>query len=287
MSAIKSITHFLPVRSVSIFMLLLSVALLSSCSGGDVNGPQYSISTGGFTIGEPDYTVKKTTIDDIPVDGHIRVIVEAISGEVVVTGREDVNKVMVTAHLFVSSDSLQEAERQLEHLDVRVTNDTNEILVQTVEPPISNGCKFEVEYDIMVPDNLEVVTTQTNGAVAILDIQNRVEVSNENGDVSLFGIVGGILAGVENGGIESTVVLPLNDTIDLSAQNGDLVLNTPTTTSAELSATVSGFGEILVSNLYVADSVSTAKSLTGTLGNGEGSIVLSTVNGDIEVIGFD
>ena len=287
MSASKSVNQFVPVKSISIFMLLLCVALLTNCSGGDVNGPHYSFSTNGFNISDPDFTVNKTFVSDFPVDSHIRVNVEAINGEVVVTGREDINKVMVTAHLFVGSDSLQTAERQLEHFDVLVTGDANDIYIQTVQPQIVSGCKYEVEYDINVPDNLEVVTTQTNGTVTILDIQNRVEVFNENGDVFLFGIVGGILADIENGGIESTVVLPLHKTIDLFAQNGGVVLSTPTSTSAEISATVGGVGHIIVSNLHITGSVSTGKSLTGTLGNGEGSIVLSTVNGNIEVIGFD
>lgn len=287
MSAIKTVNQFMPVRSVSIFMMLLWVALLLSCSGGDVNGPQYRFSTGGFTIKDPDVTVNKTVIGDYPVDRPIRVNVEAVSGEVVVTGREDVNKVMVTAHLSVSADNLQDAEMQLDNLDILVKDGADEILIQTVQPKAVNGCTYRVEYDIIVPDSLEIVATQTNGTVAILDIQNHVEVFNDNGDVCLFGIVGGMRVDVENGGIESTVALPLNETIDMSTQNGGLVLSMSTSTSAEFSATVSGTGEIVVSNLNIADSVTTGHSLTGTLGNGEGSIVLNTGNGNIEVIGFD
>ena len=103
----------------------------------------------------------------------------------------------------------------------------------------------------------------------------------------MFGIAGGILANVENGDIEATVVLPLNDSIDLSVRNGSLVLSIPTSTSTEFVATVHGVGEIFVTNLHFTDTLSTGNSLTGTLGNGEGSTVLSTVNGKIEVIGFD
>ena len=287
MSANKTANPFMPVRLLSIVMLALCVALFASCSGGDINGPQYSFSTDGCIIGDPDFTANKTYINDIPVEGRDRVTVEAINGEVVVTGREDVNRVMVTARLFVSSDSLQDAQSQLDTLDVRVTVGANEILIQTVQPETINGCTHRVEYDINVPDSLEVVTTQTNGTVAVLDIQNRVEVSNENGNVSLFGIVGGILADVENGLIESTAVLPLNETIDLSTQNGGIVLSIPTSTAAEFAATVNGIGTVSVSNLTMTDSAGTGKWQTGTLGSGQGSLVLSTVNGNIEVIGFN
>ncbi len=287
MLATKTLVKIIPAKSVSILLISLFVAILVSCSGGDVNGPNFNVSTGGFPIEGPDFTVQKTAIEDIPTLSRIRVIVESTNGEVVVTGREDVNNVMVTAHLFVSSDRLIDAERQLDNLDILVTGGANEITIQTVRQQTFNGCTCRVEYDIIVPDNFEVTAKQANGAVAILDIQNRVEVSNENGNVFLFGIAGGILADVENGDIEATVVLPLNDNIHLSVRNGGLVLSIPTSTSTEFAATVHGIGEIFISNLHLIDSLTAGNSLTGTLGNGEGSTVLSAVNGNIEVIGFD
>ena len=64
-------------------------------------------------------------------------------------------------------------------------------------------------------------------------------------------------------------------------------MSIPTSTSAEFSADVAGIGAIIVSDLDIKDSLSTSKSLTGTLGNGEGSIALNSVNGNIEIIGFD
>jgi hypothetical protein len=253
-----------------------------------VGSPEVNISAGGFKPSDPEFTVEKTFEDEFPVENQITVNVEAINGDVVVTGQADAKRVIVTAQLYVSSDSPEDAELHLEDLDILVTVSTNEFLIQTVQPEENfNGRQYFVEYDIIVPNSFEVVTTQTNGTTAIFDIQNNVEISNENGDVLLLGVVGGVTADVENGRIEGTVVLPVNETIDLSVVNGGLELSIPTSTSAEFSATVNGIGEIIVSYLDIMDSLSTGKSLTGTLGNGEGSIALSTVNGNIEVIGFD
>ena len=287
MLAITTIVNLTSVRTVSILIFWLCVGILLGCSGGSVSGPEFNISADGFNISDPDFTAQETFKIDFPVENHIRVYVEAINGEVVVTGQEDANRVMVTAHLYVSSDSQEDAELHLEDLDILVTDGTNEILIRTVQPENINGRKYLVEYDIIVPNSFEVVASQVNGTIAILDIQNSVEVSNKNGDVFLSGIVGGILAGIENGNIEGTVVQPLNETIDLSVNNGGIELSIPTSTSAEFSATVDWIGEINVSNLVITDSLSTSKSLTGTLGIGEGSITLSTVNGNIEVMGFD
>lgn len=286
MIAINTIINLISVRSVSILITFLCVGILFSCSGG-VSGPKINFSGAVFNSSDPDFTVKKTFEDDFPVENHIRVNVEAINGEVVVTGQSDAKSVMITAQLYVSSYNREDAELHIEDLDIVVTNDTDEILIQTVQPENINGRKYLVEYDIIVPDTFEVVTSQVNGTIAILDIQNSVEVSNENGDVLLQGIVAGITADVENGGIEASVILPINETIDLSIKNGGLVLSIPTSTSAEFSAYVAGTGTIIVSDLDINDFLSISKSLTGTFGNGEGSVLISTVDGSIEIIGFN
>ena len=287
MNAIKNLNNLISVRSLSILIIPLCLGLLLSCSGGDVNGLEFNISTDGINFNDQDFTAGKILIDDREADNHIRVTVAAVSGEVVVTGESGAQQVKVTARLYVTSDSQEDAELHLDDLDILVTDDTNEILIQTVQPQNINGREYRVEYDIIVPDSFVVVASQVNGSIAILDIQNNIDVSNENGDVLLSGVTGGVTAHVENGRIEGSVVLPVNEGIDLSVINGGLDLSIPKSTSAVFSATVDMNGEIIVSDLEFAESTHTPMALTGTLGNGEGFVVLSTVNGNIEIMGFD
>jgi len=87
MNAIKTINSFISVRSVSILIILLCVGILLSCSSGDVGSPDFTISTGGFEISDPEFTADKTILDEIQVENHNRIIVEAINGEVVVMGQ--------------------------------------------------------------------------------------------------------------------------------------------------------------------------------------------------------
>ena len=128
-----------------------------------------------------------------------------------------------------------------------------------------------------------VVKKGTDSAIAIVSYGS---VLTEALEAARMLAEDGIAVDVINGSIESTVVLPTNETIDLFATNGSIELNIPISTSAEFSATV-GIGQINVSNLNILDTISTNRSLTGTLGIGEGSIALSTANGNIDVIGFD
>ena len=287
---IKTFTNSFSERSASILIIFLCIGFLVGCVG-DMNGPEINFSDnfpwGEIEIDKSDFTVGKIFQAEFPIKNHLRVNIDAISGEVMVTGRDDTDSVSVTALKLVGSDSQLDAEMHIDDLGILVNESASEILIKTIQPKKLDGREYRVEYDIIVPSNFEVVTTQVNGSIMIINIENSVEVSNTNGDVQLSDIVGGVAADVVNGSIECTVILPINDTIDLFTDNGSLELSIPTSVSAELSAYADQNGKIIVSNLVIKDSNSTKQSLTGTIGNGEGSIELGTVNGNIKVIGFD
>lgn len=67
--------------------------------------------------------------------------------------------------------------------------------------------------------------------------------------------------------------------------NGNLVLDIPESTSAQFAAQVV-HGSIGTSNLVLHDVETSPTTLTGTLGAGQGSIDLRTVNGGITAPGF-
>ena len=72
--------------------------------------------------------------------------------------------------------------------------------------------------------------------------------------------------------------------VDLSTVNGTIDVSVPVDTSAHLTANVVN-GTIGVRNLDLHNQVSSRTSLQGVLGNGRGSLRLSTVNGSIDVEG--
>ena len=88
-----------------------------------------------------------------------------------------------------------------------------------------------------------------------------------------------------NGQITAKITLPLNGNIGMANVNGNIDLEIPTNTSAEFSAGLVN-GNITITNLVLQNQVSSSTSLTGTLGNGEGTIALTTVNGNISATGF-
>ena len=123
-----------------------------------------------------------------------------------------------------------------------------------------------------------------NGNIAVEAIENHVSVENFNGNVRLGHIVGNASVQVINGFIDSDVTLPRDGAIKLTTSNGNIDLAIPTSTSATLAASVLN-GLIHTSNLTLQDQSDSPRSLTGTLGEGEGAIELTTLNGIISVTG--
>ena len=285
MFTIRTFISPLSTRSASMILAFVCIGLLLGCSG-DVASPELHVSGTGFNIRIQDFTAEKIVETEYSVENLNRVNIEAINGEVVVTGHRDVDAVVLTAHLIVGSDSQADADSHIDDLKIQVTESDNELYVKTVQSQHTDGRKYDVKYDIIVPSNFEVLTTQVNGSIEIVDIENYVDVVNVNGDIRLSNTVGSAAADLVNGSIEATVTLSGNETIDLVTDNGSIELWIPMSTSAALGASV-GIGAINTSNLVLDDVVQTDQSLTGTLGNGEGVIELRAGNGDINVVGFD
>jgi DUF4097 and DUF4098 domain-containing protein YvlB len=105
------------------------------------------------------------------------------------------------------------------------------------------------------------------------------------GQVLLDEISGSAVVNLVTGGIEAQVTLPEDGMVNLNLVTGNIGLNIPQNTSAEFSAAVVT-GTISMSDLVLQNPASTSTSLSGTLGNGEGTILLNVVTGSVSVHGF-
>jgi len=272
--------------------MIVALAMLAACGG--VSGPNFTVNTGGwsgewpwFWPSKPTFTVYRDFSENVPVGGHGRIRLDAVNGEIVITGQPGATSVTVTAELIVGSNvSRVDAETGLTQLAVHVADLSDEIFVQTMQPKNMDGRQYIVNFTITVPSDLAVDVTQVNGNVTVLDIESSLFVEVENGNVHLSDIFGFATVNVDNGSVDANVTLPPGGEIMVSVVNGDIDLRIPTATSAELSALV-GIGAITWDNLDLMNAVHTNKSLTGTLGDGTGLIDLDTRNGSIDVTGFN
>jgi DUF4097 and DUF4098 domain-containing protein YvlB len=272
--------------------LVVILALFTACGG--VSGGDYTINAGNwpgewpwFWPEKADFIVDGSFSDSVPVAGHSSIRLDAVNGEIKITGQPGATSVIVTAELQVGSNASRlDAEAGLTQLGVLVADGADEIFVQTVQPNTMDGRQYVVNYTITVPSDIAVDVTQVNGHVNVLNIESSLFVEVVNGNVYLSDIFGVATVDVDNGSIDGTVTLSPGGEIILSTGIGDIDLRVPKSTSADLTAHAD-FGAITWDNLDLLNPVDTNQSLTGTLGDGAGLIDLETWNGNIDVTGFN
>ncbi|MFQ5752020.1 MAG: DUF4097 domain-containing protein [bacterium] len=256
-------------------LYLLLITLLTACN----------IVDPGDEVSDTNFEAKESFSFEVDVTNHVRLRLEAVNGPVKITGLPGANSVKNWGERRVGSESIEDAELHLQDLEVQVTEPAEEIFVKTKQPQDSRGRNYIVNYNITLPENLEVLVDNVNGEVKIDSVKNQVSVSNVNGRINLNDIFGSTVVNLVNGQIESEVTLPVDGTINMNTVNGNIDLDIPENTSAEFSANVTN-GNISVSNLVLQNIVSSPNSLRGTLAAGQGTISLRTVNGNIWASGF-
>jgi hypothetical protein len=259
-------------RPASLAALLLAVALALCGCDGDGTGPLQYLAEADFSF-------------VLDATGKVRLNVEVTNGTVMITGVADGNELRVDGVKQVWSSSQADADEYLDSLEVRADEVLNEFLVSTEQPEETGSRAYVVEYEIEVPDGLEVVIASGNGPITVASIRNDIVIASGNGQVTLDDIEASVVVAVGNGEIDADMTLPLDGTVALATGNGDISLAIPQSTSAEFSAEV-GQGSIMVMNLTLQNEVSTGTTTTGTLGGGQGTIDLNAGVGVIAVTGF-
>lgn len=262
-----------PKNRLALLVMLCAFASVTGC-GDDVSGPCKT----GCVASETFYYHFEAT-------EQVRLTVAGISGDITITGVAGSDSIVVRGTKRVRSWDPQDAEEHLDSLEVIVWNEANVVSAETDQPVETCGRVYEVEYEIIIPVDLEVDASDVNGTISIDSVAGPVTALTVNGLVVLDEITASVFAGVVNGGILGDVSLPLDGLINMNVVNGEIDLGIPEDTSAQFSASVTS-GRIEISNLVLHDMVSTSVSVTGRLGDGRGTIALSLVNGTIEVQGF-
>lgn len=276
----------------------------------------------GTNVNNTNFEASEPFSSEVAVVNQVRLRLQGITGTIKIMGSLQFDSVLVSGVKRVGSESIEDAEAHLADLHVVVTDLGNEIFLKTEQPAETHGRNYVVDYNINLPQSMEVSVINVTGTVTIDSINSSVTVNNvtgvvtvrkisgntnvvnvtgnvnlstiagnanvnlTTGDVNLTTVIGSASVNLVTGNITSQIFLPLNGIINLNLVTGNISLSIPVSTSAQFSAIVTT-GNINLTNLELHNQQSSNNSVSGILGNGEGNISLRAVTGNIGVTGYN
>jgi hypothetical protein len=266
-----------PARRVALLAAAAAVLLGGTLSGCD---EEDSITS----VHNTDFAAEDSSTLSFAALARNTLRLEGVGGEMRIVGGEPGADIVVEVVRRVESESLADAEHSLLLLEVQHFAGPDEVVITTVQPAATGGRNFIVDYAVTLPRDLAVRLRQLNGSVEVAHVDGAVTVDLDNGSAALADLGGDADVDVANGSIAGQTALAPGARLALSVGNGSVALALSGSPSATFAAGV-GVGEITLTGLTLADEVSTATSLTGILGGGEGAIELWAGIGNVVVTG--
>lgn len=220
----------------------------------------------------------------LPTAGISEFALKGISGNVQITGTEESDSVEIWGKRLVRSGSDEDAELHLAQLNVHIETYDSEIGVETRQPKESNGRSYEVEYNVRLPKTLKVIMENVNGQVVIRNMANETSAALVNGGLHVETKKGGCQASVVNGSIYGEVSLLDEEQCSLNSVNGNITLVLPNSSSCRIDASVVN-GDIVITHLDIHSLATSKTSVSGIVGEGDATVRVQTVNGNVELIG--
>lgn len=211
--------------------------------------------------------------------------VRETNGRVHVTST-DGDKIEVSATRIAKGWSEEAAKAALKDVTIaeNATADRVELDSTSRGPQLSMTGSQRVDYDIRVPQSLNVTIKTTNGEVEVEGIGGVLTVHAVAGRISGTSLGNGADVSLVNGRL-SLEFAKLGDAgVRCKTTNGQIVVTIPSAAKATIAARVVN-GTIRTENLAVQDSDSSRRRLDATIGGGGPDIRLEATNGEIRVVG--
>lgn len=277
--------------------LLLSILIAFSFQSCIIN------ATDDDDVNNNQYEAKEAFYIEVPDIGFNTLQMDAINGNIEVVAVAQIDTIIIQGERIVKSESIADAEDHLPLLLVIVDQSSQTLKIRTEQPSPANGRNYQVDYEVQIPadwvQNLNQVNGNilssggqesieihsTNGNIIVDNCQTDVEAVLTNGNITITNVTGSVFAYLTNGNIISQFVLPAGGECEHKTTNGNIQLSIPASTSAEFSAQTAN-GSVSISNLQLQNPQVSQKSVSGTLGSGQGRIELESVNGIITATGY-
>jgi hypothetical protein len=254
-------------------ILMVLLILSSACDDDGVEGPDNRFSA------------QDTFVYDVTKASRRELNIQAVNGSITVTGSPGAAAVSIFAITRVEAASQADADARISQIEVEVDSTVDAVLIETLQPTNTEGRNYIVDYEISCPPDLQVAAAYANGSTIVRDLGNSVSIGAANSEVTLDNHSGSAMVGMANGSVDARITMPPGGLIGVTTGNGEIDLAIPLSTSAQFLAETAN-GGVTVVGLNLQGGVVEPNKVTGTLGDGNGTISLIVSNGTIYVEGF-
>jgi len=208
------------------------------------------------------------------------------------------NEVEIIAYKKVRAENRETAEKLMQKLEVEIQEGRDEIIVETRYPKSSHSggvfnwlfgkgnASFSVEYEIKVPENIDLNIHTTNGGVKIDNITGRLRLESTNGKIDARDISGLTRCKTTNGNIKVEFDdVPEGDEMTFRTTNGSIKIYLPEDYGADNVELKTTNGHI--DSDFTMSGRSGRKSkkrFRGSINEGDRELICSTTNGSIHLL---
>ncbi len=224
----------------------------------------------------------RTVNVSVPVGQAAELCVETEVGSITVTGA-DVTDCNVTAEITVKAETQEEAQKLAEQVKIEAKPFGDKLNVKVVKPAELKRRKLEVKFKIVAAKHLKVDCSVNVGSVSVSDMNDRIKVSGNVGSIFCRRVVGDINLNSNVGSVEvdyaDDAAVACNAAITTNV--GSIEFAAPAQLSAQVNASTNVGSVTTDKPMTVVGKV--GRSISGTIGAGEGKVRLATNVGSIHI----
>ena len=186
------------------------------------------------------------------------------------------------------------AAEMMKAVKVEMTQRDGGLVVNTNHPRRNNGSESifdwllgnhadaQVRYDVVVPRNMNLDVSNTNGSIHVNGVTGTFDIDTTNGKIEVANCAGSIDASTTNGGIDAELVrVAKGQPLRFETTNGRIEVTVPRDVAANVDAgTTNGS---IHTDLPIATTTHGRNSLRGAINGGGAQIRIRTTNGGIAI----
>lgn len=216
------------------------------------------------------------------LDDGGRFSISNVNGSITVTGGGG-NTVEIVATKKAKN------QKDLDEIEIEISHSASEIVIETElgdsDGWFSHGSSGQVKYEITVPGGTVLDSVETvNGDVSISGVNGKVVAESVNGDLEITGLEDDARLSTINGGINAGFEKCEGEqSIKAETVNGRVTIALPKDADVEVSADTLNGGINGRDFGLETDKGFVGSDLNGKIGNGSARLNIDTVNGSIKI----